>query len=99
MNPEEVNIKARFQIFNKGVSKPFMTVYEYNQIKASLSNSSNRLKIGDIVPTDNGPYIVNDIFLEVKEEEIPDSDFGIEMALVGTRLPYNFEICVIIEKI
>jgi hypothetical protein len=96
---QETNIKARFQLFNKGIDKPSMTVYEYNQIQATLSTSGNKIKIGGTIPTDEGDYKVIDISLEVLEEEIPDPKVGFEMALVGTRLPYNFEIQVTLEKI
>jgi hypothetical protein len=96
---QETNIKARFQLFNKGIDKPSMTVYEYNQIQATLSTSGNKIKIGDTIPTDEGDYKVIDISLEVMEEEIPDPQVGFEMALIGTRLPYNFEIQVTLEKI
>jgi len=99
MNQEETNIKSRFQFFTKGNSRPNMTVYEYNQIKATLSTSGNKIKNGDIIPTDEGDYKVVDISLEVLEQEVPNPNVGIEMALVGTRFPYNFEIQVILEKI
>ena len=96
---QETNIKARFQLFNMGAAKPSMTVYEYNQIQATLSTSGNKIKIGDTIPTDDGDYKVVDISLEVLDEEIPDPKVGMEMARVGTRFPYNFEIQVFVEQV
>ena len=99
MDLQKENIKTRLQIFSKGCAKPSMTVYEHGQLKATLSTANSKLKIGDIVPTDQGDYKVSDVLLQVEQEEVPKPDSGIELSLVGTRLAYNFEVQIILEKV
>jgi len=99
MDPEETNIKARFQLFQVGTARPTMTVYEHNQLLATMSTSGGQMKIGDIITTEEGDnYKVVDIHLSTEENEVADPGVGAEMARVGTRLPYNFEIQVFLEQ-
>lgn len=97
---EETNIKSRVQLIAEGSRDPSMTVYEYNQLKAMLLTSNHNLKVGDTIATeDDGDYKVVDIRIEVLDEEVPNPEVGFEMALVGTRFEYNFEIQLIVKKI
>ncbi|MBK6363990.1 MAG: hypothetical protein IPF52_11030 [Saprospiraceae bacterium] len=91
------NIKTRFQILNNGNEKPLMSIYDHEQLMATLHETE--LKIGSKIPTNNGDYHIVNIILMKYKEDVPNYDFGIEIALVGERLPYNFEIRVYLEKI
>ena len=93
------NIKTRFQLLHFGSEKPFSTIYEHEQLLATLHETETELKVGSIMPTDNGDYKIVEIILNRHEDDIEVPGVGVEMARYGDRLPYNFEVRVYLEKI
>lgn len=77
------NIKTRFQFLYKGNEKPFATIYEHEQLLATLHETETELKVGSKIPTDNGDYKIVDIVLNRHEEDVEVPNFGVEMALVA----------------
>ncbi|MBK7882140.1 MAG: hypothetical protein IPJ83_16530 [Saprospiraceae bacterium] len=99
MNPADTNIKAKLPIFLEDNPRATMSVQEYNQLKATMSPSNFKFKIGDTVTTgDSGDYIITDIQFKVFEEEADGHlKYGFDLALVGTPFAYNAEVLVYLK--
>jgi len=99
MNSDDLNIKARFQVFIDNSENPESTIYEHEIVKELMSESNFKLKINDIVISDGTKLQVTNIKLEVLNDEVPNHLVGYEIARLGNRLSYNFEVQVYLTKI
>lgn len=87
------NIKTRVRIYFGNSTRPSMSIQEFNQIKNTFQPNQGKLKIGDVVEVEKIKYTLERINLSALEKtENNHLTIGIEKVLVGSPLPYNFEV-------
>ncbi|MBN9284834.1 MULTISPECIES: hypothetical protein [unclassified Flavobacterium] len=97
---ENTNIKTKVSFYFEGESKPFANVEEYEQLKGMLyitDDSDYETKIKE-VDVDGVKYkVLSTSFKILKETREDHLKYGIDLALYGDSMPYNFHVSVFLE--
>ncbi|MDO6854877.1 hypothetical protein Q4599_14895 [Cellulophaga lytica] len=99
MKPENIKTKVNFHM--EGQGKPFASTEDYEVLKRFLwinEDSEFETNINEIDVEGEMYEIVDTKFSILKETTELHLKYGIDLAIVGESLPYNFRVSVYLKK-
>jgi len=95
------NIKTKVNFHMEGQSRPFASTEDFETLKRFLyitEQSDSETDINEIV-VEEERYIISDIKISIlKETSDLHMKYGIDLALSGEPMPYNFRVSVFLRK-
>lgn len=99
MNAE--NIKAKVNFHFEGDNRPFLSTQDYETLKKQLwitNESGNETSIKEIKIDEEYYEIINTEVSIYKQTSSSHITYGIDLALDGEKLNYNFKISLFLRK-
>jgi len=95
------NIKSKVNFHMVGQSKPFASTADFETLKKFLyitEQSEHETYINEVI-LEEEKYIISEVKISIfKETSNLHMKYGIDLALSGEPMPYNFRVSVYLRK-
>lgn len=99
MHPENIKTKINFHL--EGVSRPFASAEDYQTLKRLLyikNDAKIETTIEEIIIKDEAFEIIDAKITILNDTIEGHPNYGIDSALAGESLPYNFRLSLFLRK-